>query len=44
MMMSGHLSKVSTKNPTPPLMDVKTIEGLFVHAIRKPPCFRGGNR
>ncbi len=40
-MMTGHLSEVSTKKPTAPLLDAKTIAGLFVHVIRKSPCVRG---
>ncbi len=41
MTMTGHLSKVSTKRLTVPLLDAKTIAGLFVHVIRKSPCVRG---
>ncbi len=40
-MMTEHLSKVSTKKPTAPLLGAKTAAELFVHVIRNSPCVRG---
>ncbi len=39
--VTTQMEKVNTKKPAAPLLDAKTITGLFVHVARESPCVNG---